>query len=94
MVSGVFLPTFISEGASPAEAVDHVLQEQDLRRAGLVGKAGLRLLAFLAAKRRIGQHDVEYSRRALEQAAEGFLSGERIPMPQMRTVDPMQDKIG
>ena len=46
-----------------------MLQEEHLRRAGLVGEAGLGLLALLAAEGRVGQDDVEERRRVLEQAA-------------------------
>ena len=49
------------DAAAPArlQAVDDVLEEEHLRGAGLVGEVGLRLLAFLAAERRVHQDDVE-----------------------------------
>ncbi len=71
-----------------------MLQEQHLGGAGFVGKAGLRFLAFFAAKGRIGEHDIKQGRRALKQAAVGFLPGERIAMPEVRLVNAVQHQVG
>jgi hypothetical protein len=46
-----------------------VLQKKHLCRPGLVGEARLRVLALLAAERRIHQHHVMQLRRVLKQPA-------------------------
>ncbi len=72
-----------------------MLQEEHLRRAGLVGEAGLRLLALFAAEGRIGQHDIEELRGAsVEQPAVGLAAGERVAVPDVRLVDAVQHEVG
>ena len=76
------------------QAVDDVLEEEHLGGAGLVGEIGLRVLAFLAAERRVHQHHVVQRRRALEQAAVGLRAGQRVAVPDVRLVDAVQDQVG
>src|SRR5690349_5956556 len=71
-----------------------MLQEKDLGRASLVGEVGLRLLAFPAPKRRIGQDNIELLQCALIQPAIGFVPCERVSVPQMRRINAMQNQIG
>ena len=88
---------FVEDDAAAAarlEAVDDVLEEQHLGRAGLVGEPGLRFLALLAAERRVRQDHVVERRRVLEQAAVGLLPGQRVAVPDVRLVDAVEDQVG
>ena len=87
----------VQHDAAPAarlQAVDHVLEEQDLRRPGLVGEAGLGLLAFLASERRVHQDHVEQRRRVSEEPAVRFLAGQDVPVPDVGLVDVVEDQVG
>src|SRR5438045_1208993 len=79
--------------ASRFHALEDVLKEKHLGRAGLVVKLRLRLLAFLAAERRIHQQDIEELRRAFEQIAVNLLPGERVAVPDVRFVHAVQNEI-
>ena len=52
------------------------------------------ILAFLAAKRGIGEDNVEGLRCVFKEAAVGFLAGEGVAMPEVWFVDTVQHQIG
>jgi len=80
--------------AAVAQIPDDMLKEQHLRCAGLVIEVGLCFLSFLAAEGRVRQDHVESLRRALEQAAVGFLSRQGVAVPEVRLVDAVQHQVG
>jgi len=56
-------------------------EKENLRCAGLIGKFGLCLLTFFAAKRRIGKNDIKQSRSILIKAAVSLTTGYGITVP-------------
>ena len=81
-------------GAFRCQLAKDVLHEQHLGGAGFIGEVLLRILAFLAAKRRVGQDHVEGLGRLLEQRRVGGTSSQRVAMPQVGLVDAVQHQIG
>ena len=78
-------------GASSAK---NVLDKQHLGRTGLEGEVLLRVLAFLAAERRVGEDDVKLLRSLVEQRAIGRPARQRVAVPEIGLVDPVQHEVG
>ena len=79
--------------AAALQAVDDVLQEQHLCRAGLVGKVRLRFLAFFASKGGIGEDHIILPRRVDEQAAEHLVAREGVTVPDGGLVNAVENQI-
>lgn len=71
-----------------------MLEEQDLRCAGLVREPPLGGFALLAAERGIREDDVERRRRVLEEPVVGGTAGQCVAVPQVRLVDSVEDEVG
>ena len=70
-----------------------MLEKQHLSRSGLVSEARWRLFALLSPEWRIRKHHVELARCVLKQSAIGFVSGQRVAVPEIRLVDAVQHKV-
>ena len=71
-----------------------MLQEKHLRRAGLVGKASLRVFTLFTAEWWIHENHIVECRGALEEPTVNFRPSEGVAMPDVGFINVMQHEIG